>query len=356
MADFFEIDFLDVETSKSGDAITIRYSQDNVTRIHVVDGGYIETGEKLVLHMATHYASTTVDHVVLTHPDQDHANGLRKVLEDCVVGTLWMNRPWLYAEELIHRFETYTSVDALRKKLRSTYAASAMLEDIALEKGIPIEDPMQGAKIGAFTVLAPTKARYLDLIVASEKTPEAVKESAATSVLDGLFKVLKAVTTFIKSAWGDEYFPADGTSSENEMSVIQYANLSGKRILLTGDAGRDALAEAANFAPAVGLTLPGIGYFQVPHHGGRHNVNTELLDRWLGERLPSMPRTTTWSAVCSSAKADEDHPRKSVVRAMLHRGAHFAATEGRNVCLSHGISRTGWVTIPQETYPDEQEN
>ena len=40
MNDFFEIDFLDVEAAKSGDAITIRYCKNGVQSIHVVDGGF----------------------------------------------------------------------------------------------------------------------------------------------------------------------------------------------------------------------------------------------------------------------------------------------------------------------------
>src|SRR3546814_4468000 len=73
------------------------------------------------------------------------------------------------------------------------------------------------------------------------------------------------------------------------MSVIQYACLEGSRILLTGDAGRDALNEAADFAPYIGLVLPGIERIQIPHHGSRRNVSTEVLDRWLGPRLGSNP-------------------------------------------------------------------
>ncbi|WP_143579324.1 MBL fold metallo-hydrolase [Stenotrophomonas maltophilia] len=101
MADSIELDFLAVETSKSGDAIGVRYELNGRTRIHVVDGGYLETGDRLVEHIAKHYGTAKVDSVVLTHPDSDHANGLRKVLERCEVGELWMHRPWLYAEELL---------------------------------------------------------------------------------------------------------------------------------------------------------------------------------------------------------------------------------------------------------------
>lgn len=78
MANFIEVDFLGVETAKSGDAIAVRYSFNGVTKVHVVDGGYLETGDQIVEHLKTFYDTTHVDHVVLTHPDQDHANGLRK--------------------------------------------------------------------------------------------------------------------------------------------------------------------------------------------------------------------------------------------------------------------------------------
>jgi len=39
MTDFFEIDFLDVESKKSGDAVPMRYSINGIQRIHIRDGG-----------------------------------------------------------------------------------------------------------------------------------------------------------------------------------------------------------------------------------------------------------------------------------------------------------------------------
>lgn len=356
MVDFIEVDFLGVETARSGDAIAIRYSVNGEISVHVVDGGYIDTGTQVVEHVKKYYNTTHIDHVVLTHSDNDHANGLRTVLEQCTVGMLWMNRPWLYADELIDRFSTYSSVGALRSKLRNVYSAPAALEDIANEKGIPIAAAFCGADIGAFKVLAPSKSRYLDLIVESNKTPDAVAEGFLEQTLEGIYKAAKTVVAVAKAAWGHEYFPAEGTSCENEMSVVQYALVNNRRLVLTGDVGRDGLTEAADYAPTTGLTLPGAWVFQVPHHGGRHNVNTEVLDRWLGKRMSNLPEKTTWSAVCSSAKEDVHHPKKSVVRAMLHRGAHFSATEGRPyIHAASGITRDGMSSIPQMSYPEEQE-
>ena len=82
MADYFEIDFLDVEAKKSGDAISIRYSLNGMTRIHVTDGGYQDTGEKLIEHINKYYDSPSyIDAAVVTHPDGDHAGGLRKLFD-----------------------------------------------------------------------------------------------------------------------------------------------------------------------------------------------------------------------------------------------------------------------------------
>ncbi|MGA6180231.1 hypothetical protein ACPEH1_03830 [Stenotrophomonas sp. NPDC077421] len=43
------------------------------------------------------------------------------------------------------------------------------------------------------------------------------------------------------------------------------------------------------------------------------------------------------------------------MRAMIHRGAHFCATEGRDVLLSTGISRANWGSIEQTPYPPDYE-
>ncbi|WP_269713919.1 ComEC/Rec2 family competence protein [Caulobacter sp. NIBR2454] len=362
MANFFEIDFLSVETKKSGDAITIRYEIDGMTRIHVVDGGFQSTGLSVVQHVKQHYGvDSYIDHVVVTHPDGDHAGGLRTVLEEMNVGALWMLRPWIHAAELIDRFETYNSIERLAGRLKSAYPNLSALEEIAERRGIPIYEPFQGERIGDFAVLAPTKRRYLDLVVESEKTPEAVEEEAsATTKAESFFEsVLAKVVNLVKAAWGEEVFSTQETSAENEMSVIQYANLCGKRVLLTGDAGRGALAEAADYAPFVGLQLPGIDRIQVPHHGSRKNVSTELLDRWLGPRLSAKPSEgqETFTAIVSSALEDKDHPRKSVVRAFVHRGAKVIATEGQSTRTGHNApAREGWVAAKPIAYPDQQED
>jgi len=361
MSDFFEIDFLDVETGKSGDAIPLRYQLNGISHIHVVDGGFQDTGEKVVEHIKIYYGNPSyIDRVVVSHPDGDHAGGLRTVLEEFDVGELWMLRPWLYAGEVIHRFTRYTSVENLKKRLKEIYPNLAALEEIALEKGIPIYEPFQGATIGAFIVMAPTRERYLNLIVESERTPESVEEaqeSAFAAVGSFIGQAAAKAISLLRAIWGEEVFSLEETSAENEMSVIQYANLCGNRILLTADAGRAALSEAADYAPYVGLALPGIDRFQVPHHGSRRNVSSEILDRWLGARLPTKPGNgeERFTAIISSAKKDTHHPRKAVVRALIHRGAGVVTTEGGDIQARYNAPYRGWgAAIPLE-YPEDQE-
>lgn len=362
MSDFFEIDFLDVEAGKSGDAIPLRYKTDEQTRIHVTDGGFQDTGDLLIEHINKYYDSPSyIDAVIVSHPDGDHAGGLRKLFEDYEIGELWMLRPWLYADELIERFSRFTSVDNLIKRLKELYPNLVALEELAETNGVQICEPFQGSLIGSFIVMAPTKARYLDHVVESEKTPEATKEAQKSlAEASGLLgSLLERAVTFIRAVWGAETFPEDDTSAENNMSVVQYANLCGKTILLTADAGRAALTEAADYAPHVGLALPGIDRIQVPHHGSRHNVSTELLDRWLGSRLSSMPASgeEKFIAIVCAAKKDKDHPRKAVLRAFIHRGAKVGTTEDGTKRTSHNApNREGWTGVEAVPYPEEQED
>jgi len=360
MTDYYEIDFWDVESDKSGDAISVRYSIGVNIYVHDIDGGYQSTGDSLKQNIQKYYDDVQkIDHVVATHNDGDHAGGLRPILENFEIGTLWMLRPWIYAEELIDRFENYQSAEHLRRKLRSLYPNLAALEDIANEKGIEIREPFQGQTIGAFRVLAPTKSRFLDLVVVSEKTPEISADDpmAKNAGLAGMFEAAKKVAKeFVYALWGVEIFSPKETSAENDMSVVQFADLVGDRILLTGDVGRGGLTEAADYAPFVGLNLPGIDKFQVPHHGSRRNVSSEVLDRWLGPKVSENQNGTKFQAYISSAKADEHHPRKAVVRAIYHRGGKVYATEGQSIQTNRNApTRVGWISINPMEYPTEQE-
>ncbi|EFL81284.1 ComEC/Rec2 family competence protein [Actinobacillus pleuropneumoniae] len=359
MPDFFEIDFLAVETKKSGDAITIRYSIDGKETIHVVDGGFEATGKAIIKHLQEYYGQSgtvNISRVIVTHQDHDHTRGLRTVLEECNVGELWMLRPWIYSNELVDKFKRWTNPDNLSKRLKDIYPNILALEEIANRKGIPIYEPFQGKKIGEFLVLAPSKNRYLDLVAESEKTPDVV--ATESSFAESLSSIWNSVIHFINANWGDENLSKEPTSAENNMSVVQYASLNEQNILLTGDAGIETLSEAIEYLKNRNNgIMPKIHRFQVPHHGSRRNLSSELLDKLFGEKLPFPPTVDKFTALISSAKEDKDHPRKAVIRALKHRGVRVIATEGITICSSSSNAphRSGWGPVTPLEYPNDQE-
>lgn len=361
MTNYYQIDFLEAGENKSGDAICLRYGNTitNSEIIHVVDGGYSDDGKKILEHINTHFDKGSIDHVVLTHPDGDHAAGLKHILESATVGRLWMNRPWTYVDDLLPLFDYSYTRDGLIQRLKKDYPLVADLEEIALQKGIPISEALQGSQIGEFRVLSPSKNRFVELIVASDKTPSAERKAR---LLGEAYKKIVEVINFVKSIWGDENLKGDtdGTSRENEMSVVQFFNPLDKRIILTGDTGVEGLEESYDFfTNTLNESLPGVSHIQVPHHGGRRNVSTEILDKWLGEKLPEKPINSDdfkFTAIVSANKNDPDHPKKNVVRAFWHRGGKLSSTEGMDwVGWHQGRQRLNSSNAPIIAYPEDSE-
>lgn len=355
MEKFYEIDFLEAGEKGSGDAISLRYrTEDGLDYIHVVDGGYTKDGDELVKHIRKYYNNPDfIDHVVLTHPDGDHAAGLKNVLEEFRVGSLWMNRPWNHIQELIPLFDYEYTEDGLVRRLKKDFPHTAALEEIAESHDIPIYDAFQGTQIGKFTVLAPSLPRYIELIVDSEKTPEAQRQAAFSGTL---YEKAVSIIKRIAARWGEENLKgeSDGTSRENETSIVQFAYLCEEKILLTGDAGIEALEEAYQYALSLGIQLPGINRFDVPHHGSRRNLSSDILDKWLGHKLYSKPDSGSFSAIISVNRNDEEHPKKATVRALIHRGANAITTDGTIRTHKNGPDR-GWSAVSPLEYPDDME-
>lgn len=350
--EFYEIDFIEAGEKKSGDAIALRYGNEHGQTIHIVDGGYASSndGQKLIDLINTHYSpSGKIHNVVLTHPDTDHASGLKTIVEQCTIDMLWMNRPWLYVDELLPMFEYKYTREGLVQRLKSDFPHTAELEDIANKRNIIIKEAFQGSVIGSFVVLAPSRTRYLQLIVDSEKTPE----TSSLASLPG--QIIRA----IKGLWGEEHLKGDteGTSRENEMSIIQFANIAGHKILLTGDSGVESLEEAYQYAKNGGVPLPGLHFFQAPHHGGRRNLSTDILDKWLGPKLPSKYLQPIFNVGISANGSDDDHPRKAVKRALMHRGGGILSTKGKKhvYWFTNKPLRADWYHAPHEEYPDDTE-
>jgi beta-lactamase superfamily II metal-dependent hydrolase len=345
----YEIDFLPVGSGeRSGDAIALRYGTPGAYRIMVVDGGDLAAGDALVDHINVHYDNPSrIDAVVCTHGDGDHSSGLRTVIDAFDdIGAIYMNRPWLYAAEIIDLFhDGRLTVASLERRLKDAYPILVEIEAKATARGIPIYEAFQGQQIGAFTVAAPSRARYLELLPQFRQTPEAaaIEESIGKSLLEEFWSLAQAAIDWVVEAWGSESLLEDPepTSAENEASIVQIGFIRGERILLTGDAGPVALHEAADYVETCGWGVGNLRFMQVPHHGSRRNVTPSVLNRWLGNILPEGERRVI-SAYVSAAEKAEKHPRKKVVNAFIRRGAMVYVTKGVTKCFTQGMPNRGW--------------
>lgn len=355
----YEIDFLPVgDGEKSGDAIAIRYGDGNEWRVLVYDGGTKASGELLVEHIKTHYGTTHVDYLVNSHPDQDHASGLATVMGNLTVGEIWIHRPWLYAADVLQHFEDERiTAESLARRFKEKMPHVWALEEMAIEKNIKICEPYQGSEIGCFKVLSPSKDWYLHTLLHEfDKTPEPNRVVDA-SFMSKAVEAVSAVINFVKEAWPSDSLREDVvTSADNESSAILYANIDDKGIFLCGDAGIRGLEHAADYADTLFINLPNAAFYQIPHHGGRHNVSTTILNRVVGEILPS-GSSSTKTAFVSVAKAASKHPKKMVTNAFTRRGATVVQTKGKTICSRHKApARAGWSTAPAVGFSEEVES
>lgn len=307
-----EIDFLAVgDESKSGDAIAMRFTRpDNgQPAVVVIDGGFAASGDALVELIQTHYGTTFVDLVVCTHPDDDHISGLMTVVAELRVGRLLIHRPSLFG---------YGASDGVKS------AEVEALIKLAQSKGVVIDDDVYaGASYfgGALVVAGPTREFY-------EQMLNAEVAGVAARLVEKARQAFGAIVTRIQELTSDpgETLVGDhgGTTPRNNGSFILDLQVDGKRLLFTGDAGAPALEAAADTLDALGRSQKAIDMFQFPHHGSRHNLNRDVVNRLVGHPCDT-PRG--WAFASVAAKC-ETHPRPSVSNALKRRGYLVGATKG----------------------------
>ncbi len=336
----FEIEFLPVgDASKAGDAIVARYGQPGSYAVAVIDGGSEDAGSNLVDHIKQYYGpNIIIDHVICTHPDSDHASGLRKVFESFPVRNLWLHGVWHHSAEILPFFvDKRWTQTGLETAIRSEYSIIEELIDLATAQSTPIHEPFAGQQIGPFTVLSPTQWAYERLIPQFRKSPAPdidrlkaenmwIGERPQPSVLGALIE--KAVS-WVTEIWEFELLREGAvTAAENESSTVLFGQFGTLSVLLTADAGVNGLTWACNQAQSNGIDLSKATLVQVPHHGSRSNVTPSVLDRLLGPRVPRGSSEKRF-AVVSAPKDDENHPRKMVMNAFIRRGAGVRKTQGQ---------------------------
>jgi len=359
----YEIDFLGVgDESKSGDAIALRFGNLHGSRqeqtVVVIDGGFKTTGTALVEHIRSHFNTEVVDIVISTHPDQDHINGLEAVISELQVGELWIHQPWNHNQDLADKFSDGRVTDnSLGERLKENMEKACSLIQLARKNGVIVKEPFTGLQdsSGCLKVLGPSIDYYEQLIPDFDGMPE--KAAEPLEKMEAFFaEAFTALKRFF-ATWGDDELDDNAvTSAKNNSSVITQLVVDNRRIVLTGDAGIQALEHAADQIDQC-LSGASLCFIQIPHHGSRRNIGPKVLNRLIGQPVPH-GHTRSITAIASTAKGGEPkHPRKAVLNAFTHRGVKVLATRGKGICHTHDApDRHGWSALEPEPYHFEYED
>ena len=362
----YEIDYLAVgEGSRSADAICLRYGnlhgiRDEQTVI-TIDGGTLESGEELVQHVKTYYKTDKVDVAVLTHADTDHASGMRPILEQLKVAQVAMHLPWNHSADVKGLLnDRSVTTNAIRQKVIRNLSAAREIEQLALAKNIPIVEPFAGGgNQNGILVLGPTEKFYQEMLAGFKCVPGALSATTTPSFLESLRTAAEKVINWIAENWFTETLrePApDVISAENNSSVILLLEVDGRKLLFCGDAGVPALTAAADFAEQAGVSLEGLRFFDVPHHGSRKNLGPTILNRLFGNIRQQ--QTKDWTAFVSAAKdGAPKHPHKKVTNALQRRGADVHVTAGLTKWHHHDAPARDWsASVPVPFYTSVEDD
>ena len=336
----YVIDFLPVgEKSSSGDAILICYKEDGECKLILIDGGHkesdgVKTSDIILRHLRNHYFSAgtennqmRIEHIICSHPDNDHVGGLQAIMEECNVGTFWINNPLDYTSK--SNLAETTDNNAFSRADADTVAS---LIKVANEQGIAVKAPLEGKCIGPLTVASPSAEFYKALVKGELTRLGGAKASFQNKVKGG--------NETTPANWNEDVlfeFPA--TSVCNESSTVLFGTLThdDRKVLLTADAGIEALYRAYVYLNGeLGFQAGALCFMQMPHHGGRRNVNRTILDLLLGPKVARESNKGIGLSIASVASNADGYPKKAVTNAFTTRGYLCSATNGNSIFYRRG--------------------
>lgn len=243
-----------------------------------------------------------IDHVVCSHLHKDHAEGLIELAKDRDLhfGRAWVHKPEenVDVDELNEAFEA-TSNDPVSQFLLESIITHQTLVRCLEDRGIKVDQPFTGERIGFLGVCGPTR-QYYKRLLARFKDVDSLRMICEQAEAEQQADLLLEAP--------DELTATPRTAPENNASTILAASFGGGYHVFTGDAGAEALERVAR--PGI---LEGCAWMQIPHHGSRHNITKRLIRHFRPE--------------VGFVSADgERHPYASVIEAFEEVGTTVFGT------------------------------
>lgn len=352
-----ELDLLAVgNASKSGDCILMRYgdlvSGKKKQTVIMIDGGFSDTATNTKRYLKKYYncyydGKYHIDYMFLSHPDSDHINGLVELLKDdeIALGYLIAALPWEEATPAWYKDGRITP-NSLEKTLEEAFSKLQELTELAEGKnakicGLQEQGVFDLEHEATLTILGPEKKFYNVCIANCEKTPEQAPQVVMMSESASGSDDAEEAYVPGKIKW--DY--SESTSPINESSMVFLFEYDGQKFLFCGDAGKEALKAAFDFADENDISLDDINVIKMPHHGSRHNVTPELMDRVKGKN--------TSCYISCVAGQEGHHPSKRLVNMLREKEFKVFKTSGNGLCRRYNTPlREGWNSLStMKVYP-----
>ena len=308
---------VDMLTIGNADAILVTRWTDGIATRILIDGGDACDAQTVVGFLIRRGA-THLNHVVCSHPHDDHAAGLVDVVKDSrlQIDAGWMHLPWSHID-LRQLAATLERSEATASKvvriIRASVETAQQLLNAFRGRGITPQEPFDPGQIDFLTIAGPTKEYYEELLTefTDYEILQSMEESLRTHEEERRLEDILEHTTFggrLLEATADE-LGAKPTEPENNSSTILGTKYGDDVLLFTADAGVPALTRAKD-----SYALRKLRWMQIPHHGSQRNITKELIEHF----APQIAYV--------SASGEKKHPRRKVVNAFKTAGARVYST------------------------------
>ena len=307
--DGVEVDMLNLGNA---DSILVTRWQAGVASRILIDGG--KKGDSVtILAFLKARGIKFIDHIVCSHPHEDHAGGLIDVVKNQEIdfGQAWLHLPWNHIDSnTLNVALAKGELTARRvvKIIRASVQTSQDLVTAVLTRRKPISEPFKGMHVGFLFVCGPSQTFYEQLLkdFSDYEKLKKMEEAMSTNERQNLLEELFEGTEISGQKMGarESGLGQAPTEPENNSSTILWMKHGEDSLLFTADAGVEALNEAK-----AAYEIGGLRWMQIPHHGSRRNVNDELIAYF-------SPKTAF-----VSADGTRKHPRCAVVNAFKAAGS-----------------------------------
>jgi len=319
----FEIDMLSL-----GDADCIlvsRWENGTVTRV-LIDGGKISDPPKIKAFLQSQ-GVYYIDHVVCSHPHDDHIGGLTDLLLDRSLnfGKVWFQNPMRFFDmakvslriEVSKMLSNSTTETNQYESISKAFQNSENLLAVLSRRGIAYEEPFQGKQIAFLTVCGPEESylRELYLNYQNGSKLSAIVNNLKFQELEDKLDALLEKHNVLEEVNSLDDNPQ--TDPINNTCTVLVAEFNGKFYLFTADVGVEGLNNALDYLGSF-FSLGDCRWIQIPHHGSRRNINSKIIS------LLKPPLAYV------SAAGNRKHPRRAVVNAFKKVGTRVYSTHYPN--------------------------